>query len=250
MAPLEFFDFNLILGRPNIPKYRFEEDPAALKAAVAPLNITRAMVRYTQGEESHPAAANRALSAALEDFQSFLPVWAVLPHWTGEFPPPQDLVAEMRAKRVPAAVAYPQTHGFTMRRSVVGGLLDALEEAGIILAVPQAQVPFPVAEQIAHAHAGLRLVLLEVGYRSARDLYPLMEKCSNVYVDTSTYMVHRGIEEICRLFGAERLLFGSRCPFYNPGAAVAGITYAGIDEREKRLIARGNAEALLGRGER
>lgn len=246
MPRFEFFDFNVILGRPNIPKYRFSDDPAAINEELAALGITGALVRHTLGEELHPATGNARLNEAIAPFDNMRPAWAVLPHWTGEFPHPRKLIAEMKAAGVSAAVMYPLTHGFTMRRSVVGPLLDALEEARIVLAVPQSQIPFPAAEQIALAHASLAIVLLEVGYTSARDLYPLLEHCPNVRIETSTYMVHQGIEEICRLFGAGRLLFGSRYPFYNVGAAVAGITYAGIDGDEKRLIAAGNAEVLLG----
>ena len=247
MARLDFFDFNIILGRPNIPKLRFREDAAVMRAELAELGITGGLVRHTLGEESHPAAGNARLDQAVSAFHPFRPAWTVLPHWTGEFPSPQKLVTDMKAARATAAVMYPVTHGFQLRRSVVGPLLDALEEAGVALALPQAQVPYPAAEEIARSHPSLALVLLEVSYRSARELYPLMEHCPDLHIETSTYMVHRGIEEICRLFGASRLLFGSRYPFYNPGAAVAGVTYAEISEDDKRMVARGNAEILLGR---
>jgi predicted TIM-barrel fold metal-dependent hydrolase len=78
-----------------------------------------------------------------------------------------------------------------------------------------------------------------------RNLYPLLERHSNLYLETSTYMVHRGIEEFVRLFGAERLLFGSRYAAYAPGAAVAGLMYAEISDRNRRLIAGDNARRLL-----
>lgn len=246
MPRIEFFDFNVILGRPNIPRYRFSDDPAAINEELAALGITGALVRHTFGEESHPVIGNARLMEAIAPFDNMRPAWAVLPHWTGEFPHPRELTADMKSSGVTAAVMYPLTHGVTMRPSVVGPLLEALEEAKIVLAVPQLQIPFPVVEQIAQAHPSLAIVLLEVAYSSTRELYPLLEHCPNVRIEISTYMVHQGIEEICRLFGAGRLLFGSRYPFYNPGAAVAGIAYAKVSDDEKRLISAGNAVALLG----
>ncbi len=245
MGGFEFFDFNICLGMPRIPMYHFEQDASVVEAQLARLNITGGLVRHTLGEESHPSQANRHLTRALDGVERFRPVWAVMPHWTGEFPAPARVVAEMKSAGAPAAVIYPETHGFSISSFATGALLEALEEAGIVLMAPQSQVSLEAITKIARAHPALHVVLMEVGYRKARDLYPLFEQCANVRIETSTYMLHNGIEEICHFFGAERLLFGSRCPLYNPGAAVAGVTYAGIGDEEKRLIAGKNAVGLL-----
>ena len=48
-----------------------------------------------------------------------------------------------------------------------------------------------------------------------------------------------------RRFGPGRLLFGTRTPHQPPGAAMARVLYAEIDEKAKEAIAFENAERLL-----
>ncbi len=54
-----------------------------------------------------------------------------------------------------------------------------------------------------------------------------------------------GIEEICRRFGARRLLFGTGLPFTEAGPSIAQITYAEISDADKRSIAGDNLRKLL-----
>ena len=48
-----------------------------------------------------------------------------------------------------------------------------------------------------------------------------------------------------RVFGAERLIFGTGMPEYAPGPAVTLITYSGLDEEAKRQVAGDNLRRLL-----
>ncbi len=48
-------------------------------------------------------------------------------------------------------------------------------------------------------------------------------------------------------FGAERLLFGTRLPYFTPGSAIGMLSYAGISEAERTRIAGDNLRNLLAR---
>ncbi len=245
MVPAEFFDINLTLGRPNIPKYRWTENFGEMKADLARFRITGGLVRHTLSEYGHPPTGNSRIAEELAGDDDFRPVWAALPHHTGEFPGPRQMTELVRESSVAAVVVYPKGHGFSLRETVSGGMLDALEEAAVPLLIPQPQVSLEVVEQVARAHPELPIALVGVPYQLSRDLYALLEARGNVFVETSYYMVHKGIEEFCRLFGAERLLFGSNYPTYHPGSAVAGVNYADISDEDKKLIAGENAGRLL-----
>ncbi len=250
MPGFEFFDANLTLGKPCVPKGRIQTDAKLMREELARFGIAGGLVKHTLGAELHPLEGNERLSAELSGIDGFEPVWAVMPHWTGEFPEPHDLVGRMAAGGVRAAIVYPGRHGFPLRPSVAGELLSALEELGAPLFLPAGEVALETAEEMARDHPALPLVICDTSYRLARELYAVLGSCPNVHLEISGYMVPRGIEDICRRFGAERLVFGSRYPTFIPGAAVAAVMYAAISEGEKALIASGNAARLLAEGRR
>ena len=67
----------------------------------------------------------------------------------------------------------------------------------------------------------------------------------NVFGDTAlSYAPHRGIEYIVRRAGAEKLLFGSDMPFYDPVFTLARVVCADIHESEIEKIVGGNFKAL------
>ena len=67
----------------------------------------------------------------------------------------------------------------------------------------------------------------------------------NVFGDTAlSYAPHRGIEYIVRRAGAEKLLFGSDMPFYDPVFTLARVVCADLHESEIEKIAGGNFKAI------
>jgi predicted TIM-barrel fold metal-dependent hydrolase len=67
----------------------------------------------------------------------------------------------------------------------------------------------------------------------------------NVFGDTAlSYAPHRGIEYIVRRASAEKLLFGSDMPFYDPVFTLARVVCADIHESEIEKIAGGNFKSI------
>ena len=89
-------------------------------------------------------------------------------------------------------------------------------------------------------------MLTGVPFRFSRQVYALLAETSNVYIETSAFQLHGGIEDVCARFGARRLLFGSAAPHFDPAPSVMAIRYAGISQEEKTMIAGGTLRALLG----
>jgi len=245
MPQLEFFDANITLGRPSIPKYRVVDDASVMKEELAGYGITGGLVRHAFAMESGPAAGNDMLSKALAKAPGFEPVWTVMPHWTGEFPAPDDLAKEMAAKKVRAAVTYPTTQNFPLRPSVSGPMLDVLERMRMPLFLPISEVSMGAVEDIMRAHPSLPVVVLEVGQGIAREVYALFKAFPTLHFEISVFMLHQGIEDVCARFGAERMIFGTRYPLYGPGCAISAVMYARIPDNAKELIAGGNIKRLL-----
>ena len=92
-------------------------------------------------------------------------------------------------------------------------------------------------------HVPFVLVRPDIG--SNRRLFSLMQHFYNLYVETSYYTVHRGIELLCNEFGANRVLFGSGLPLRAAGPSITALMYALISPEEKRLVAFQNINRLL-----
>lgn len=86
---------------------------------------------------------------------------------------------------------------------------------------------------------------MNVSYRINRDLYPRLKAYPHLYVETSGFEQHCGIQDVYERFGADRLLFGSRMPYFCAGASRHAIDCAGIPEEAKMAIGAANVKRLL-----
>jgi predicted TIM-barrel fold metal-dependent hydrolase len=92
----------------------------------------------------------------------------------------------------------------------------------------------------------LNVLLLDVGYRSDRYLFPLLRKFPNLYFDSSMYVAHRQLEWYLEQFGPDRIVFGSRLPLYTPGAALMALGTARVSDSSRLAVAGGNLRRLIG----
>jgi uncharacterized protein len=72
---------------------------------------------------------------------------------------------------------------------------------------------------------------------------------SNTYFDTaiSPFLYRPEIyQQVCRIIGSEKILFGSDFPVMTPGRIMKEIEISGLDKKEKNNILSGNARRLLG----
>ena len=70
------------------------------------------------------------------------------------------------------------------------------------------------------------------------------------YFDISSslpYLGKKRAEELIRIYGAERFLFGSDYPMWNPGSCLDDFLQLGLTDRERELILYKNAHTILGK---
>jgi predicted TIM-barrel fold metal-dependent hydrolase len=99
----------------------------------------------------------------------------------------------------------------------------------------------------------VRLILAHIGCGWDNDMTHQVRgiqasRHGNVYADTSSARsVTSGLIEFAvREAGAEKILFGTDAPLYDTAMQRARIDHADLSDRDKRLILRDNALALLG----
>ncbi len=243
---LKLFDCNCAVGRrTDLSKglWRVED----VLAEMDHVGIAEALVYDSTGRDYCPGEGNARILKETADQPRLHPCWVVMPEHTGEMPPGDKLVRQMLEAGVRVARAFPTTQNF--RLDGVGGrrLLGAMAEARIPLLVDMEQISWPIAEKLAGDYPDLPLILSNVGYRCGRLLFALLEAFENVYFETSSYEVHRGLEAAGKTFGAGRIVFGSGMPHRAPSSAVSMVRYAMLDDEALAAIVGGNLRALMER---
>ena len=241
---LDFFDCNAQIGRYGVRHAEAFTTADELVNEMAHCGISQALAYHSMAKEYAPAVGNEMLLREIEG-NPVRPCWVVMPHHTGEMPPPGELLAQMKQSGVRALRAFPALHQFRLSDWCAGELLDMMEESRIPLFLDLDQTNWEDVASVLNDHPRLNLVLLRTSYRIDRYVYPLFEKYENLRIEAATYQVNYGIEEICKRFGAKRLLFGTGLPFTEAGPSIAQITYAEISDEEKHMIAGDSLRELL-----
>ena len=237
-------DCNCQIGRYGVKHPEAFTSADELMKEMAYCGIGEALAYHSMAKEYAPSVGNEMLLKEIEG-KPIHPCWAVMPHNTGEMPPPDELRGQMVQHGVKAVRAFPAAQSFRLSDWCAGPLLDMLEAKKIPLFLDMDQTSWEDVAGILKSRPSLNLILLRTSYRIDRYIYPLFEKYEGLRIEAATYQVNYGIEEICRRFGAERLLFGTGLPFTEAGPSIAQITYAEISDEEKQLIAGGNLRRLL-----
>ena len=247
MAKLKFFDCNCSIGRVPCPHILDIPDADGLLGEMKTAGIEEALVYHSLARDADPPLGNRLLMEALNGKDSLYPCWVVLPHHTGEMPPPSQLLKEMDRNNVRAVRMYPTKlfHSFSMEDWNTGELLDALEEARVPLLLDIEVVWWETVQKLCENHPGLPVVATNVSYRHNRYAYPLFERYDNLFIETSRFMGACNIEDIVDRYSSRHILLGSNMPQWTGTAVVPLVTYAGIPREDKEAIAGGTLRTLL-----
>lgn len=240
------FDAWASFGRRRTPKEGEYIELPELLSDMEHYGISEALVHHAMAVEYAPSFGNERLMIEIAQHPCLHPIWIVLPHHVGDFPPPDELISTMLLRGVRAVRVFPKEHGFTLTPWNAGELCEALAERRIPLFVDADQLSWEHLQQLLVNFPQLLVVLSKVSYRVNRVLYPLLAQYENLHICLGApYVVHRGLEELCQRFGAERILFGTGTPTFDAGAAVTYLTYANIGDDAKELIGGGNLRRLL-----
>jgi predicted TIM-barrel fold metal-dependent hydrolase len=250
---LSFFDCNAFIGQPAVVKYFPERVTVpVLRREYDRLGIDRALVTHVAAKEYAPSVGNDLLRDELDEADRFSPCVTLIPPLTGELWQPEEIIGELTERGARAARLFPSLtgHRYPFDLRVIGSICDVLQAARVPLFIDfelgrRDEADWVGLYDLADAYPGLPIVLIRPGGRSDRGLYPLLTRSANVFIESGGYWVHNGIEKICDVFGAERIMFGSGFPYWTPSGAVFHVATAAVSDTEKALIAHGNLERVL-----
>jgi hypothetical protein len=100
MQPMTFFDSNICYGPASVAAPGAQADLSQVLSLMRCCGVDRALVTHTLQAQYHPVFANLMLQEELTGQSDLLPVWALLPHHTGEFPAPDALRERLEENRI------------------------------------------------------------------------------------------------------------------------------------------------------
>lgn len=175
---------------------------------------------------------NKIISQWAEKNTGILPVFTAVP----EIFTPFDCA---RAVRI-----YPKDMTFPLSKLHMGNICACAAERKLPVLLSLTQTDIRELIAFISDFPEVNFILTEIYYRNIRNLYPLLETCGNLYLETSFLKTLFSLEFLCERFGAGRLVFGTASPYYDAGAAIAMLLGAEITQEEKEKIAWKNIASL------
>lgn len=252
---LRCFDANCFIGAPLSPILRCFATADDLLREMDAAGIERAAVCHFLAQ-AYSARGNRRLMEAVRGRDRLLPCWVVnLNGWFAGTPEPAEILRRLGGegiRMVRVQPGWPSEH-YALHPWIFGDLLAGLAERGIVLYIDfiPDQGRIPEAEwgrlhAVALAHPALKIILFS---RKLSICYPhvlgMLRTCPNVSLDLSSLQMWRATERIVAAVGADRMIFGSYAPMYEPIQFVIQLQYAQITAEERSRIAFSNLAGLL-----
>jgi hypothetical protein len=242
-STLRFFDCNCAFGPYRTRVFRFARTAAELIEEMDFANIERALVYHTAMRFDHPSVGNELVVRETSDFPRLLPTWAILPSQTGEQPPLETILLEMRRYGIRALRLFADDHRYFLDGITWGDQMAVFMERRIPLLIRAS------LDRIATLLRSFPKLVVVTGSQGSNPLdryaWPLVERYPNLIFETSSYLVDGGIEEFCKRYGAARLVFGSGFPDNAGGAAMLMLAHADISAADRQAIAGDNLCRLL-----
>jgi len=248
-----FFDANCMVGRYNLFRSGSFYTKERLLQEMTYYGISDALVFHAVSMENSPPLGNQLILKEVENAPSLHPVWSLLPSISGEMGPVESIVKDMKRFGVRVVRLFPLQFHFNLDDWCFSEIFDLLSEHKIPVIIDYFDPIAPHADRTdwqsvvsaCRRYPGLPIIVTEFRFRTNRRLYQAMDKCPNLHIELSALWLFRAVEFICRKFGADRLLFGTRLPIRDPACSLGMVNYAMISEDEKEMVAGENLSRLM-----
>ena len=210
------------------------------------VGIEKASVWHRSQYEQDATVGNRKLTEAIKGYEDrLIPSWTVLPDITDTDYAPDVFFDEMKKYGVKTLRAFPEQDRFLLCDVTMGEQLSLISE----LKIPLYLTPmngFEPIYKVLEEFPELTVILCNIGWwPSARLVYPLIKRYPNFYFETGDFSMLHGIEEVCKKFGSERLLYGTNFPTNSMAGSVYTLMKAGITDADRDNISHKNMERLI-----
>jgi len=240
-------DINCMIGPSNrIPSAH--ELPEQLFSDLDYYGIEAALAYHSYARFVSVETGNALIAKVSKETSRIRPCWVAFPS-PAEISDAEAWVDRMRTAGVRALRIFPghrdpNTFGLSLSEWIFGPLLRALEMRRVPLLVERPLVEWDEIATLLKTYPSLPFVLLGAHFGESRQIYEILRTSQNVFLGTSRLLLFNGLQDLVGRFGANRLLFDSGLPEFDPSMPLSLIYYSRLTDEQKGLILRGNFERL------
>lgn len=245
MKDIFFFDANARVGFDN---HRRGASVDELLAEMDFYGVDRALIRCMSTPCSGAVIGNRLITEMISaDTSGRLDgVWCVLPSQCDDMPEPDKFFSAMKENKIRAITLEPFEHRYVACRLTLGKIFDAAAERKIPVLLHAFQGKWEELYRFMQEFPELTAIV-NAGHKwgTDRNIRPLLENFANCTIELGGYWVPEGIADLAKIYGANRIIYGSNFPKYNHGSAMLQIKHSTLDDDSIAMIAGRNLENLL-----
>jgi len=237
------------IGRPVHPEFNTQFNLETLRQRMQRYQIQGGVVSNFTAKDYDPAWGNYELLKLLAGTG----LWAGIVLVPEMFDPQEAgrvYLSDCIMQGARLARVFPRTHNFTLQTWCSGALLRCLDDHRMPIVVWHTEVSWHEIYELCRSYPNLAVIVEGTGQKiiyHSRMYYSLLELCPNLYLELHNLVTYLGVEDLVRHFGAQRLIFGSYMPIFDPNVALMQVTCARICEEDKQLIAGRNLSTLIAR---
>ncbi len=251
MAQWSYFDCDVMIGQSRIPIADEMADAGALLKQMDRYGIENSLFYYRHGVNAR-GASEAAMSDRLEL------CWVLSVALRGPKDRLEDEVDRMMEAGAKAARFLasdgPSDPPVVIKPFLLGKLYERLQRhraplllEGSPLYRPAGTATYGIedVDEICSGYPDLPVILLRTHRSLQTQLALLMRKHKNLYFTHALNTLYGQLEQVVELVGAERVLFGSQMPYWDPSLPIGMLNYAELSVETKKLVAGNNLRRLL-----
>ena len=242
-----FFDCCARYGTPMVPPdHKYARTPVELLDEMEFCGVAQALVTCEVQRGDAATIGNQRLVAEISHESRLCPAWVALPPQTREQGTPGNLLADMAKHDVRALWLLPEKGRYVPDPLTLGPLFEIMIPAQVPFLVSLLEVEWPAVYALMRDFPELRLIVTDQSnWGQDRNFRPLLEAYEHFHVDIASYELAGGLEECCRLYGAQQFVFGTDYPRNPMGGPMLRLARADLPDGEIAAIAGGNLTRLL-----
>ena len=204
--------------------------------------IDHAVIYHGYADKYSAIDGNELLMEWLGDDNRLIPQWSVLPIENSL----TQLDGLYRQGLVYSARLFnTRSKGLPFRDWSYGSLLSWLNERNIPLWIP---LPDADAHELVTTLGQFPdLVSVMVGAHYSHTLWikPILSNLRSAYIELSRFETMGHVEDLVKVFGAERFVYGSWYPYYAMGPVLFYLHHTDLTEKQLKLICSENIKKLM-----
>ncbi|MCM8785538.1 MAG: amidohydrolase family protein [Candidatus Omnitrophica bacterium] len=244
----KFFDVNVWIGKFTNDERKISVSVEQLISKMTCLKIEKAIVYHISQRDVHPQIGNEKLIKDISDKQQLYGILTILPLQTNEVK--IYSFKQLKEKKIVGFNFFPKKHNFILDEISFGDFLSELEQRNFPVffdIMSGLSVDYRDIYTILKTFPKLTCILCNPGiWNRDRYTWPLLEKFSNIYLESSLLSLYEGgLEETVKRYGSERIVFGSGFPERYFESSILQLVNAEIEKEDKEKIAYKNIEKII-----